>query len=180
MNFNSSAETGFKPAAASVGTPRSHTLTLIEGLVLIGGATLLARLDIFSGVDWPLDPVVVAVAILATQYGVVGGLIAAAAGAGMGITMGLPARPIELDYLTYLGQIWTGPLVYLVTALLLGLISGRHLGELTRTRAELAQASLECELISGQYDVLAARARRLERRLAGLDARPGTEHIRNE
>lgn len=81
----------------------------------------------------------------------------------------LPQRVVGEGYFEYLAAVWTTPLAWLVIAVLVGIISDGHRRLLQRSEQALFEVQKERDLISAQYEALAARAKRLERRVAGIE-----------
>lgn len=143
---------------------------MVEGVVLIGGMFAVERLGLVDLNALPIHPLMIVVALLAVQYGVFGGLSAAAAATGFSVLGGLlPTRIIGEGYFEYLAAVWSTPLLWLVIAVLLGIISDNHRRALARARTDLAAARRELDVISAQYMALSDRAKRLERLAAGFD-----------
>lgn len=149
----------------------NHWVGVVEGAVLIGGVFAVERLGLFDLQVLPLHPLVLAVALIAAQYGASGGIMAAAMASALALLGGtLPQRVVGEDYFEYLAAVWTTPLAWLIIAVLVGIISDGHRRLLQRSEQALFETQKERDLISAQYEALAARAKRLERRVAGIES----------
>lgn len=146
---------------------------IVEGAVLIGGIFAVERLGLLDLQALPVHPLVLAVALMAAQYGALGGIMAAAMATALALLGGmLPQRVVGEGYFDYIAAVWTTPLAWLIIAVLVGIISDSQRRLLQRSELALLEAQKERELISVQYEALAARAKRLERRVAGLESNP--------
>ncbi|AEQ52565.1 hypothetical protein [Pelagibacterium halotolerans] len=143
---------------------------VVEGAVLIGGVFAIERLGLFDLGVLPIHPLVLAVALMAAQYGALGGIMTAVMATALALLGGmLPQRVVGEGYFEYLAAVWTTPLAWLIIAVLVGVVSDGHRRLLQRSELALFEAQKERELIAAQYEALAARAKRLERRVAGLE-----------
>lgn len=148
----------------------SRWVGLAEGAVLIGGTFIVERLGLFDLHALPIHPLTVAVVLLAVQYGAVGGIVSASAATCLSVIGGaLPTRVIGEDYYDYLATMWSMPLLWMLMAVLVGIISDANLRALDKSRTELKTLRQEHDAISAQYIVLSQRARRLERIAAGFE-----------
>lgn len=148
----------------------SHWIGVVEGAVLIGGVFAIERFGLFDLQTLPFHPLVLAIALIAAQYGASGGIMAAAMATAIALLGGtLPQRVVGEGYFEYLAEVWTTPLAWLVIAVLVGIISDGHRRLLQRAEQALFEVQKERDLISAQYEALAARAKRLERRVAGIE-----------
>ncbi len=157
------------------GSGRSLPVAVAEGAVLLGGVTLLEHLQFLDFAQLPVHPFFFAVALLSAQYGALGGIASAAAATLLSFSDGAPARPIGQDYFDFTLGAWAPPLTWLAVAVLVGLIADRHFQALDQTHSRLQAAGRERDLIASQYEILAARTRRLERRHAGF-SEPAARH----
>lgn len=172
VNVHAPKRTGSKliPDEKVGGSP-NHWVGVAEGAVLIGGVFAVERLGLFDLQSLPIHPLVLAVALIAAQYGASGGIMAAAMAAALALLGGtLPQRVVGEGYFEYLAAVWTTPLAWLIIAVLVGIISDGHRRLLQRSEQALFEAQKERDLIAAQYEALAARAKRLERRVAGMES----------
>lgn len=159
----------FTPPSAA-GFNSSRWVGLAEGAVLIGGTFVIERFGLVDLHALPIHPLTIVVALLAVQYGAVGGIVSASAATCLSVIGGsLPARVVGEDYYEYLATMWSMPLLWMLLAVLLGIISDTNLRALDKAHSELQALRQERDAISAQYDVLAQRARRLERIAAGFE-----------
>ncbi|WP_417584901.1 hypothetical protein [Pelagibacterium sp.] len=150
--------------------PSNHWVGVVEGAVMIGGLFAVERLGLLDLQMLPIHPLVLAVALIAAQYGASGGIMAAAMATALALLGGtLPQRVIGEGYFEYLAAVWTTPLAWLVIAVTVGIISDGHRRLLQRSELALFEVKKERDLIAAQYEALAARAKRLERRVAGIE-----------
>lgn len=140
-----------------------------ESLLLVGGAKYIEML----GVDFqslPISPYLACVILMAAQHGLVGGVFAATLATTLVYAGMWPAPALGQSYFDFVLAVSTEPLVWLVTGLAVGIITSRQARIQTRT-ADALKRSLRAQLlIEQQYNILAARARKLERKVAGLDS----------
>lgn len=144
---------------------------VVEGAVLIGGVFAVERMGLFDFQVLPIHPFVLAVALIAAQYGASGGIMAAAMATALALLGGtLPQRVVGEGYFEYLAAVWTTPLAWLMLAVLVGIIADGHRRLLHKSEQALFEAQKERDLISAQYESLEGRAKRLERRVAGIES----------
>jgi hypothetical protein len=159
-----------EPSAAALPVPHrmgKQSVAIAEGLLLVGGVTLLERLGVdFSA--WPVHPYLFVIMLMGAQHGVYGGVFTAMMATAITIVGGLPPRPIDENYFDYTLGIWSNPLLWVCSGLLIGIITTRQQKALSKAKAALEQSLAAQALIENQYEVLAHRTRKLERRLAGL------------
>lgn len=147
---------------------RSLPVAIAEGAILLGGLAILSHLQVPGFTGLPVSPFLFAVAILSAQYGALGGIAAAAVATLLSFSDGMPIRPVEQAYFDFALNVWSPSLTWLGVAVLVGLVADRNFRTLDEARSKLATATIERGLIAGQYEILAARTRRLERQLAGF------------
>lgn len=139
-----------------------------ETLAIVSCARLLQHLAIdFHSL--PINPYLACVILMAAQHGIFGGILSAGLAIAFTYVGGLPMPVLGETYFDYLLGVWTEPVVWLTSGLAVGVITSRRLQAQTRTDAALDRSLHSQALIEQQYNVLATRARRLERRIAGLD-----------
>ena len=146
----------------------SPVVAAAETLVILASARLLQGLGIdFHGL--PINPYLACVILMSAQHGVFGGILSASLAIALTYAAGLPAPILGETYFDFIIGVWTEPLVWLTTALAVGVITTRRVQANMRTAGALERSLRAQTLIEEQYNVLASRARRLERRIAGLD-----------
>lgn len=139
-----------------------------ETLAILVAARLLQGL----GIDFhslPINPYLACVILMAAQHGVFGGILSASLAIALTYAGGLPGLSLDQTYFDFIIGVWTEPLVWLTTGLGVGIITTRRLKANGQIGAALEQSLKAQALIEAQYNVLASRTRRLERRIAGLD-----------
>jgi hypothetical protein len=139
-----------------------------ESLVLIGGVLVLELL----GVDYealPISPYLVCVILMAAQHGLVGGVFSATLATVLTHLGAWPTPGLGESYFDFMLDVWSEPLVWLATGLGVGMITTRRIRNQARTADALDRALTAQALIEHQYNILATRTRKLERRIAGLD-----------
>lgn len=147
---------------------RSNLLALGEGVLLLGGLTVLDYNGIIDMGAAPVHPFLFVVMLMSAQYGVYGGILSAIGAVLFDHVEGWPVRPIGQEYADFFVSAWGQPLSWLVAGLLVGVVTSRHRKALTEQATLLDAAQTAESLIAAQYQVLAERNRKLERGLAGL------------
>lgn len=143
---------------------------VVEGAVLIGGMFAIERFGLLDFDALPIHPLMIVVSLLAVQYGAIGGIGAALAATLLSVLGGLlPVRIVGEGYFDYLAAVWSTPLLWLVVAVLLGIISDTGRRELAKVESDLMALQRERDVIAAQCEVLSQRARKLERRAVGLE-----------
>lgn len=144
-----------------------------ESLVLIAAVRFLELL----GVDFqaiPINPYLACVILMAAQHGLVGGVFAATLATALTHLGAWPTPMLGESYFDFMLDTWSEPLVWLATGLGVGMITTRRIRIQARTAEALDRALTAQRLIEHQYNILATRTRRLERRIAGLDGEDDT------
>ncbi len=145
---------------------RSNMLAIAEGVVLLGGLTILNATGLLPFSAWNVHPFLFVVILLSAQYGIEGGIAAAVGAIILSHIGGWPVRPIDMSYVDYFRIAWADPLSWIVAALVAGIVT-THRGRVLRQQtAQLQKAVAAEKLIAAQYQVLAQRTHLLERRLA--------------
>lgn len=146
---------------------RSNALALAEGILLLGGLSLLDHGGLLPFTAWPVHPFLFVVLLLSAQYGIQGGMLGAVGAIALSHIDGWPARPIDMSYVDYFRMAWADPLSWVLAALTVGVVTSHRDRVLQEQTAKLAKATLAENLLAAQYQVLAQRTHRLERSLAG-------------
>jgi hypothetical protein len=157
-----------RSAAAQLLPDRSNGLALAEGAVLLVGLALLDHLGLISFSDWPVHPFLFAVILLSAQYGLQGGILAAAGATVLSQIAGWPPRPIDMSYAAYFGFVWTDALTWIMGGLMVGTVTSNRRRAMQEQAEKLRKATQAESLIAAQYEVLAQRTHQLERQLASL------------
>jgi hypothetical protein len=145
---------------------RSNMLAIAEGVVLLGGLTILNATGVLPFSAWNVHPFLFVVILLSAQYGIEGGIAAAVGAIILSHIGGLPVRPIDMSYVDYFRMAWADPLSWIVAALVAGIVTTHRGRVLQQQTAQLQKAVAAEKLIATQYQVLAQRTHMLERRLA--------------
>ena len=147
----------------------SPLIAVTEAVALVIGARLLQNVfvDIHS---LPISPYFICVLLMAAQYGVFGGVLTAVLATACTYAGGVPSPDLGQSYFDYVLGVWNQPLIWVGIGLPVGLIVSHRLHAMAELRTALDRARRDNDLMERQYDILATRARKLERRLAGLDA----------
>lgn len=161
---------------------RSPLVAATEALALVIGARLLQNL--VMGIDsLPISPYFVCVLLMAAQYGVFGGILTAVLATAFTYAGGVPAPDLGESYFDYVLGLWRQPLIWVGVGLPVGLIVSHRLRAIAELKTALERARRDNDLMEQQYSILAHRARKLERRVAGLDAeeaaKSGAEALRS-
>ncbi|WP_240233129.1 hypothetical protein [Devosia lacusdianchii] len=171
MNYSTGLATPISPAVSDdreTASSRSNVLAVVEGVVLLGGLTLLDLAGVIVMDDWPVHPMLFAVVLLSAQYGIYGGILAAMGAIMLSHIGGWPARPVDMSYATYFRIAWADSLSWVAAGLMVGVVTSRKGKALRDTSAQLRQSKLAESLIATQYQILSQRTHKLERSVAGL------------
>lgn len=166
-NDNTTSPVTFARQPAEAHLPvRSNVLAATEGLLLIGGVTLLDHFGIAPFDMWPIHPLLLVVILLSAQYGIQGGVLASMSAITITHFDGAPARPLDSTYADYFLFVWGDALSFLIVAFTVGVVTS-HRGRVLREQSQKLRRAVRAEqLITAQYEVLAKRTHMLERSLA--------------
>lgn len=146
---------------------RIRTIAVTETLLAIG-ALLIINLFFFNGdrfVGVSPHPFWFVVILISAQYGVWEGTFATLV-ATLAFLIGNVRPRGEGEYLySYLFDVDAQPLLWLVSAFILGSLRFRHIVERDRLRNELAEAAKREEIVATQYEHLRSIKETLEQRL---------------
>ncbi len=154
------------PAARWLGLRRSALIEI--GLFL--AATLTVDFLFFDGTRFrhiAPHPFWILILLIAVQYGINEGLVAAVAASAAFLIRNLPEQTFSQDMYDYLFSVTLTPLMWLVAALVFGELRQRQIRERDRLRTELATAQDREETIAAAYQRLSRANDQLETRLAG-------------
>lgn len=171
MTYTTGFATPISPAVSDgreTAPSRSNVMAVAEGVLLLGGLTLLDLAGILVMGDWPVHPMLFAVVLLSAQYGIYGGILAAMGAILLSHIGGWPARPVDMSYATYFRIAWADSLSWVAAGLMVGVVTSRKGKALQEASAQLRQAKLAESLIATQYQILSQRTHKLERSVAGL------------
>ncbi|MGE0486367.1 MAG: GAF domain-containing protein [Gammaproteobacteria bacterium] len=156
-------------AAGSSARPRFRGNALAE---IVGFLALLVGIDVLlldgSGYwDWHPHPFWVLVVFVATQYGSREGLIAAGFAAVALFAGHIPEQRLSQDLYAWLFELARLPLLWAVSAVLLGELRMRQIRERDNLRADLDAARTRAGTIAAAYESLNETKSQLEVRVAG-------------
>ncbi|MFH1573061.1 MAG: hypothetical protein ABIG68_03715 [Acidobacteriota bacterium] len=154
-----------RPAATILGLRRS---ALVETLLFLGAALVMDRL-FFAGDSYAqiaLHPFWVLVLLMSVQYGTGEGLTAATLSTVCLLAGNLPEQGLSQDRYEYLLSVCRLPLLWFVTALILGEIRMRHVRERDTLHDDLAAVRKQQAELSQACQDLAVAKETLESRVA--------------
>jgi len=167
MTANSNA----KPAPASR-TPRTWAgirLSAILEIAIFLGAALAADQIFLDGSRFrgaPEHPFWILVLLLAAQYGTNAGLLAAVC-SGVALLAGnLPPQSISLDRYAWLFETLRLPLLWFISAVVLGELRMRQIRERGVLQSELRETARREQVVADAYNRLSAVKQALETRVA--------------
>ncbi len=128
--------------------------------------------DIFFGggdrfVDVSPHPLWVLVIVIAVQYGTSEAIIAAVVSSIFLLLGNLPTQVLNQDMYDYLFQVFHLPLLWLVSAVLVGAIRGRHVREREYLQKELHNAYEDNRIIAESYSSVKTLKEKLELKISG-------------
>lgn len=150
---------------------------LVEIALLIG---IPALLDYFvpsfpslSGLQ--PHPFWLPVLLLSLQYGTVSALLAAGCAIAASSILGLPDQEIGEDHFTYLLRVWSQPVLWLITALILGQFRMRQIERKQELARQVAELNMQRTAIADYAANLRERCERLERDIVGRRSMGGRD-----
>ena len=145
-------------------------VTAIVEIVLFLGAALAADQLFLDGSRFrsaSQHPFWVPVLLVAVQYGTSAGLLAAVASSAALLIGNVPPQQISQDRFAYLLEITRLPLLWFVSAVLLGELRVRQINERAALRRRLAETSRREQVLADAYKRLSEAKEALETRVAG-------------
>ena len=147
----------------SAGAPWLLELLLLFALVLLvqialPGNTRLAAIE--------PHPFWLPVLLLATQYGIVGGLAAALSAIAISFVIGFPVQAGAEDFYDYSLRIWREPILWLGAAIILGGLRAQHVGNFAELHDRFVNANNQRQAIAEYCNVLKSHCESLERQMA--------------
>jgi hypothetical protein len=115
-------------------------------------------------------PYWIGILLLSLQYGTVSGLMAAGIAIIGTVLIGMPEPDIEERYFNYLVRVWTQPVLWLLTAMILGTFRARQIEQRDDLRLEVANLRTRGSTLLDHATNLRSRCAMLERRIATRDA----------
>lgn len=160
-------------ASSSAGTPVRKPLlrrvALLEIIVFLGGALLIDQL-LFDGTrfrDMQPHPFWIPVVLLSVQYGSRMGLVAAFACTVVFLFGNVPERLLEQDLHQWFFIVFKLPILWSVSAVIIGEISARHIGARNQLSQDLNEAFQRESTLAGSFHTLNVIKERMEIRVAG-------------
>ncbi|MFC3226858.1 GAF domain-containing protein [Marinibaculum pumilum] len=149
--------------------PRQQWLTASIELVVFFAMALLFDALVLDGnrfLEVEPSPFWIAVIVLTVQYGTSYGLLAAITSTIVLYAGNLPQQQIAQDLYDYLFHIFATPMLWLVSAVLLGAIRDRQVADRAALREQLARSRAQAAAIADRYEKLKDAKREVEARLA--------------
>jgi hypothetical protein len=156
------------------GIPQSHLKlhrnALIELVVFLAGAALCQAFLLEPGALNSIKPhpFWVPVILISLQYGTGDGLAAVAASAITQWLLGWPARDPGQEYLVYTAVTMYEPVLWLGSAIVIGELRERQIGETRTLAAALEDSRREGDVVARHLALTNERVRRLEVELAAV------------
>ncbi len=170
------------PEAAEL-EPEGHSpLTLIALLEIVVLVIIPGTLD-YAAPSFPtlseMQPHFfwLPVLLLSLQYGTVSGLMTAGVAILVSAVLGWPDQEIGENHFVYLLRIWTQPVLWLATALVIGQFRMRQISRKQELLRQVAVLSQQRATLAGYGLQLRDRCERLERAMASLDAGSSRETV---
>lgn len=165
--------------AARPGLPVKPPLAAILEIVLL--IFVPAALDYFvpgfpTLADLQPHPFWLPVLLVSLQYGTVSGLLAAGCSIAVNAFLGWPEQEVGENHFTYLLRVWTQPMLWVATALVLGQFRMRQIERKQELVRQLNEMQSQRKSIAEYATNLRARCERLERELVGRRV-PGKSDI---
>ena len=111
-------------------------------------------------------PYWIAILLLSLQYGTVSGLLAAGLAIVGTVLIGMPEPDIEERYFNYLIRVWTQPVLWLLTAMLLGSFRARQIEQRDELLLQAENLRMRGATLLDYATNLRTRCTMLERRIA--------------
>jgi hypothetical protein len=163
------------PSSSGQSAARPGRLPILRRTALVEIAVFFAvslavdhwwgQADRFGGVE--PHPFWIIVLLMAVQYGTREALVASAAAAVALLAGHLPVQSFDQDVHQYVIQVLMRPLLWMIAAVVLGELRGRHRQLQVETAERLRNAERQIELLSRAHTELTETRTRLETRLAG-------------
>jgi len=155
-------------AAPSERSVAGLRLSALLEVVLFLGIALAADRLFFDGSRFralSLHPFWIPVLLVSVQYGTNAGLFAAAAAAAALLAGNVPPQPISLDRFAWLFELGRLPILWFVSAIVLGELRTRQIRERAALRRQLTEATAREETLTGAYKKLSELKQTLETRV---------------
>ena len=137
---------------------------IVETLAFLGIAAVIDHLYFGGTRFWSLEPhpFWILVALVSVQYGTNEGVFAAAASSLLLLSGQLPAQSIDTDFYAHVLHLGARPLLWLVSAILLGELRNRHARRELDIQEQLAESHTREHGIALAYQELKAAHEKLE------------------
>lgn len=141
---------------------------VIELVILFGLLVMIDRLLMQPGDFAKLQPhpYWLPVILLSLQYGTADGVLAAATAILVNLALGPSSQGIAEDYYRYLMRVWSVPVAWILTAVVIGEVRTRQRSRMTELIGALAQARQQSAEITTHCQRLEDKIQRLERGFA--------------
>ncbi len=158
------------PSTAQPGLPVKPPLTAVLEIVLL--IFIPAALDHFvpgfpSLSEMQPHPFWLPVLLVSIQYGTVSGLLAAGCAIAASSFLGWPEQEIGENHFAYLLRVWSQPVLWLATALVLGQFRMRQIEYKQELARQVAELNSQRKSIATFATNLRSRCERLEREMVG-------------
>ncbi|KAA9009439.1 hypothetical protein [Histidinibacterium aquaticum] len=134
----------------------------IEAIAL--GAVLYGLQWFFAGTvnfqSWPIHPSLIIVLVIAAQYGLIAGVLVAAAGTALYLAVEVPAPDLSTSRVEWLAHHGVRPAVWIGLALLIGGLTDLDRSRIERLRDHLGQMEAELAAALAKLDGSEARSAR--------------------
>lgn len=148
---------------------RRQWLTALIELAVFYAAALAFDALVLEGNRYLLlepNPFWIPVIVLTVQYGTGYGLLAAILSTAALYVGNLPPQRLDQDLYAYLFELFGTPMLWLVSAVLLGALRDRQVSDRAALRVALARSRQQASAIAERYDRLKDAKREVEARLA--------------
>lgn len=175
MNYTSSpmsiegAKTPSNSPGDSVHKPPFRRIALLELLVFLGGALLIDQL-FFEGTRFrhiQPHPFWIPVVLLSVQYGSRMGLVSVLACTSVLLFGNVPERLLEQDFHQWGYSVFLLPLLWFISAIVIGEISSRHINARLKMNEKLSDSLKREATLTESFHKLNAIKERMEIRVAG-------------
>ena len=157
-----------KPATL-VRRPLLRRVALVEIVVFLGGALLLEQLLLDGNRfhDIQPHPFWILVVLISVQYGTRMGLVSALACTVVFLFGNMPERMLDQDVHQWFFSVFKLPILWSISAVVIGEISARHIGARFQLARELSESYQREATLSSSFHALNAIKERMEIHMAG-------------
>lgn len=166
------------PAEVRPGLPVKPPMTAVLEILLL--ILVPAAIDHFvpsfpSLAEMQPHPFWLPVLLVSIQYGTVSGLLAAGCAIAASSFLGWPEQEIGENHFSYLLRVWSQPVLWLATALVLGQFRMRQIERKLELVRQVAELNSQRKSIADYAANLRARCERLEREMVGRRTSAGND-----